>query len=109
MHQRPNQHVTSGEEIPDAPFYVTMVDVVLSGHGDASEIGEGTAYVVVYLCDDREEAEIVLDNAKVRDDQLDPQIRTEKPIPGEGQHVMVAEREINGRWYRRGGFAELEG
>lgn len=108
-HQDANRHVTSSEEIPDSPFYVVMVDTVLSGVGAAHEVGEHTAYVIVYLCDDRDEAEIVLDNALARDDQAEPLIKTEKPIPGEGQHVMVAERSVNQRWYRRGGFAELEG
>lgn len=104
-----NTHVTRAEDIPDAPLYVTMIDPVLSGFRDADEVGSATACVYIFPCRDRDEAEIVLDNAQVRGDQDNPRIVEHKPIPGEGQHVMVTSREINGRWYRRGGFAELEG
>lgn len=98
-------HVTTADEIPAAPYYVTMIDPFFSGWGQAIEVGEDTTAVYVAPCASADEAEIVRANAVARGDQEDVRVVTEKPIPGEGQHMMLMSREGCERWYERGAFS----
>lgn len=98
-------HAPTTDDIPDAPFYVTMTDPFFSGWGQADEVGEDTVAIYVAVCDDEEEAEIVRANAEARGDQEDVTITSLKPMVGEGQHVMVMSRADSGRWYLEGGWS----
>ena len=50
--------------IPEAPFYVFAIDTFMSGWGDA----DGMVNAVVLPCKDRDQAEIVANNAQCRSD-----------------------------------------
>lgn len=95
-----SNHAETANDIPDAAFYVTMTDSFMSDWGPA----EGKSTVYVALCDNEREAEIVKANAEAREDQENPEIKTVKPLPGEGQHMMLMSREDSARWYEEGAF-----
>lgn len=98
------EHVTNSNEIPDAPYYVTMQDPFFSGWGQADEMGADTIAVYIAPCESEAEANTVYANAMAREDQEHVRIVTEKPLPGEGQHVMLMSKEEAPKWYEPGGF-----
>lgn len=99
-----SDHVTKSSEIPDAPWYVTMVDPFFSGWGQADEVGADTVCIYVAPCESEAEAKIVYENAINREDQEHVRIVSEKPVPGEGQHVRLMAKTEAPKWYEEGGF-----
>lgn len=63
------------KEIPDAPFYVTSFDSVMSYHGKA----EGKKNVCVVPCEDYDHAVQVANRVNERAEQRSVQIVKEKP------------------------------
>lgn len=77
-------------------FYVTMTDTFLSGWGKA----EGKKAKYVYVCNTREEAEIVKENARRRGDQKYINIRITKPVYSSITHFVQYEtKETSPCWY----------
>ncbi|MDX5808280.1 hypothetical protein [Bacillus cereus group sp. BfR-BA-02730] len=87
-------------------YYVTMTDTYLGGWGDS----EGKINKVIFECDSYEEAEVVADNAKNRDEMKYVNIVSNKPSYKESKYfVQVKTKETPGvlrSWYKPGFFAE---
>ena len=63
------------KEIPDAPFYVTSFDKLMSYHGKA----EGRKNICIVPCEDYEHAVAVANNVNERVEQRNVQIVKDKP------------------------------
>lgn len=86
-------------EIPvaKAAFWVTAIDT-LGQHGDQ---------LVAYRCSDREQAEIVLENAAARPEFAHARIREERPVSTTGMPVRYVE-DTSSLMYQKGGFVRDE-
>jgi len=68
-------NVTSEYQIPEASFYVTSLDIAMSGWGMA----KGKNNIIIMPCATIEQAQMVKRNAKSRGDQRNIRILNSKP------------------------------
>lgn len=84
-----------------APYYVTMRDTFMSGHGRAQD----RKAIYVYPAESIEEARLIAENAANRTDQDDIEIHDRRPNYNEDlyrvQYTTKAEAPL---WYKKGGF-----
>ena len=78
-------------------YYVTMTDKFMSGWGCA----EGKINKLIFVCEDRNQAEIVADNARRRGDQKYINITTTKPYYNPNRYLaQVKTIEDYPSWYQ---------
>ena len=78
-------------------YYVTMTDKFMSGWGPA----EGKINKLIFVCKDRQQAEVVADNARRRSDQKYINIVTTKPYYNSKRYLaQVKTIEDYPNWYK---------
>ena len=91
----------------DKKYWVTMVDTFMSGWGHA----EDKINLLIFHCDNLEEAEIVADNAHHRSDQDEITIWTTDPsehFDDEDRfYVQHYNKDSYPRWYQRDYFRDM--
>lgn len=86
-------------------YYVSVIDTFMSGWGKA----EGKTNVLVFECDTKVEAEIVVDNAFNRGDTGEVMMYEERPEFDEKKYfVQTKTKEDYPSWYRDGYFSSDE-
>lgn len=88
--------VHTKEEIPNAKFYVVMVDDFMSGWGPA----KGVKNRLIFLCETKEEMHTVRKNALKRDEMRGVIWFTEKPNINRRDLHQVKTRETMPTWYK---------
>lgn len=84
--------------------YVTMTDSFMSGWGNA----KGKLNKLVFECDSYEQAEIVAENARNRNDQKYIRITTKKPYyPSARYYTQTKTIEEYPSWYEKGYFKSV--
>ena len=82
-------------------YYVTMTDKFLSGWGRA----KNKIAKYIYLCNTYLEATIVKNNAELRGDQKNVNIRTTKPNYDHNTHITtIKDKKANPNWYIKNFF-----
>src|SRR3990167_3704605 len=97
---------SEGNKIPEAPYYVVMRDTFMSGWGKA----ENKHNILVFDADNLEEARIIRDNAKNREDMNF--IRIQKHLSGLANDIENNYVQYKGKhnedaylkWYEEGAF-----
>lgn len=90
----------------EAAYYVSMVDIAMSGWGPSSNKDN----VLIFLCDTFCDAQTVADNARARSDQKHVRISEDKPMfDPVTNHVQIKTREIYPSWYVPGAFKKHKG
>ena len=81
-------------------YYVTMTDRFMSGWGRA----KGTTNKLVIACETMDEALIVEQNAKARDEMKYINIVSKKPYYGNRYHVSWHDKTDYPSWFKPGYF-----
>ena len=80
-------------------YYVTMTDKFMSGWGKA----DGRINKLIFICNDYQEAEIVMDNAKARSEMKYINICINAPRYDESRYyAQFKTREDSANWYKQG-------
>lgn len=88
-------------DVTNAKVYVTCIDKALSGWGFA----RGRKNKLVFLCESRQEAEVVAANARARKDQRNVRITTRMPRMSDDRfYTQVKSKSDYPSWYKPGWF-----
>lgn len=94
--------LTDERLIPEAPYYVVMRDTFLSDWGKA----ENRDAVFIAPCNSKDEARIVMANARSRGDQDEISLVEKKPMIHREVRYGLMTKEDSPRWYKEGGFSD---
>lgn len=83
-------------------YYVTATDKFMSGWGMA----EGKINKLVFLCDNLEEANIVVANCESRSDFKNVSMRSTKPSYGSRYYTQFKDKDEYPNFYKRGYFSK---
>lgn len=82
-------------------YYVTMTDTFMSGWGEA----ENKINKLILVCENKDEAQIVFNNASNRGDMEDVEIVNIKPSYPKGKYLtQLKTKEVYPSWYKEGYF-----